>query len=735
MGTKPLLHCLLATTVACLSLSIDTSAQDNHGEGKIDVLMNRYDMQRTGANLSETNLNVINVNAQSFGKLWTYNVGGQVYAQPLLVTNVTIPGVGIRDVLLIADMHNDVYCFDANDQSKAATPYWKVSYGHSVPLPGSPIQIGEDGYSDVRIEIGIMSTPAIDKSTNTIYFVTKSQVGSQITDSLHALDLSTGQPKFGGSELIAASVPGTGEGGSIVSFNSRFSNQRSALLLYNGIVYVAYGSYGDTPPYHGWIFGYNASNITRQSVVYNMNPDGQYDGIWMSGAGPSVDTSGNLYVITGTGLSGVRDYGEAFMKLSPDLSHNTLSLVDYFVPYNQQQLSRDDLDLSSGALLIPNSHMIAGAGKAGTLYLVDGDNMGKFNSGTDASADQILQEFQAFNGQLLGTGIYWADSANNPNTALTFWWSAQDNLKAYRINTLTKQFNTTPVAKGPGNEWPDLPGGIMALSANGSTSGSAVLWATYPNDNANLFTVSGTLHAYNAATLAEIWNSDQVRNRDSVGSFAKFNPPVIANGKVYLPTFSGTVNVYGLFTALPVVYESFTAIRQGSSAHLRWTTSNENNNAYFNVLHSTDGATFTKIGTVQGRGNANVAQDYSFDDASPENGTDYYRLEQVDLDGKSTYSMIVSVDMDLIGNVYLQLYPNPAHDHITLICNGLKAGDKIGFELYNSAGSLVYHQEATLGGDLRITVQRTAVMYTGVYFIRVTLPSGEQREERVIWGS
>jgi len=168
---------------------------------------------------------------------------------------------------------------------------------------------------------------------------------------------------------------------------------------------------------------------------------------------------------------------------------------------------------------------------------------------------------------------------------------------------------------------------------------------------------------------------------------------------------------------------------------LQWTTSNENNNDYFNVLRSTDGRNFTKIGTVRGQGNSSVAQDYSFDDGSPVDGVDYYRLEQVDLDGKSTYSTIVSVDMDLTNNVYLQLYPNPAHDHITLTCNGITPGNKVALELYNSAGTLVFRQESILGADLRITVQRMPNMYTGVYYLRVTLPSGEQREERVIWGS
>src|SRR5579872_3966949 len=153
---------IIAMALCCLILP---------GRAQTDVLMNRYDVQRTGANLKETILDATNVNAQHFGKLWSWPVSGQVYAQPLYVSNVPIPGVGTKNVVYIADMHNDVYAFDADDPGRAAKPYWKVSYGHAVPLPNP--QIGYPGYPDVRVEIGIMSTPAIDRSTNTIYLVSK----------------------------------------------------------------------------------------------------------------------------------------------------------------------------------------------------------------------------------------------------------------------------------------------------------------------------------------------------------------------------------------------------------------------------------------------------------------------------------------------------------------------------------------------------------------------------------
>ncbi len=615
----------MVVTLCCLYLSV---------QAQTDVLMNRYDVQCTGANLAERILNTSNVNARQFGKLWSYPVGGQVYAQPLYVSGVTIPHESAKNVVYIVDMHNDIYAFDADDPTLANSPYWKVSYGHSVPLPNP--QIAFPGYPDVQVEIGIMSTPAIDKATNTIYFVTKSQNGSLITDSLHALDLSTGLPRFGGSQLIAATVPGTGEGGSTVSFTSNRQNQRCALLLSNGIVYITYAGYGDYPPYHGWIFGYDAGNIHQQSIVYNPNPNGVYDGIWMAGAGPSADTEGNLYVISGTGQAGTQDLGESFLKLTPDPANHTLTLADYFTPWCKLYLDTSDTDLGSGgALLIPHSHMVVSAGKEGLLYLLDRDNMGQYHAGTDNSADQVLQEIEAFPAQIMGTPVYWADSAANPNTGLTYWWSQSDVLKAYRVNNSSQQIDPTPFAKGPVPEQPQLQSGFLTLSANGQEPGSGIVWASYTLTTDGLAKPAGILSAYNANTLEELWSSNQMAARDSVGGFAKFVPPTVTNGRVYMATFSGKVNVYGLLDTA-------------------------------------------------------------------------------------------------IGNKSMQVYPNPAHDQVTIVCDGIKAGDKIGVALFNSTGAVVY-RENIVNGDGHIIIERSTSMSTGVYVIMLTLPSGEKRKAQLVW--
>ena len=621
--------CAFFTGLILFCTNLTTNAQ-------VDVLMNRNDIQRTGANLSETTLNTSNVNSRQFGKRWTYHVGGQVYAQPLHVTGVSLPGIGVKNIVYIADMHNDVYAFDADDPAKAATPYWSVSFGHSVPLPNP--QIGYPDYPDVTAEVGIMSTPAIDKSTNTIYFVTKTQVGSLIADSLHALDLSTGKPKLGGAQGITATVPGTGDGASTVSFISHTQNQRSSLLLSGGIVYIAYASYGDWPPYHGWIFGYDASDIRQQSIVYNPNPDGQNIGIWMAGAGPSADSAGNLYVVTANGMTGTNDLGESFLKLTPDPAHHTLTLADYFTPYSQAYLDSNDDDLgSSGALLIPHSHMIVAAGKEGLIYLVDEDNMGQYHAGTDPSVDENLQEIEAFPNQLMGTPVYWADSANNPNTGLTYWWAQGDVLKAFRIDNLNRHMDPTPVAQGPASEQPQEQDGIISLSANGNTPGSAILWANYTLGTDSTFTGAGILGAYDATNLTELWNSNQAAMRDSVGTFAKFVPPTIADGKVYLATFSHTVNVYGLLVP------------------------------------------------------------------------------------------------DSAANNTLHVYPDPAHDQVTVAIGGPPSGENAELQLYNSAGALVFRQPVVLGGDQLLTILRSSAMPAGVYVVVLLAASGHRQQTRFIW--
>ncbi|MFM9911148.1 MAG: PA14 domain-containing protein [Chitinophagaceae bacterium] len=508
---------------------------------QVHVLTQHNDFARTGANLNETILNTSNVVPYSFGKLFEYPVNGHVYAQPLYINALEIPGKGTRNVILIATMHNDVYAFDADNAAEASSPLWKVNLGPSVPMPDPIIGKACGEYNDIKIEIGILSTPFIELSTKTIYLVAKTKENGQYIDRIHMLDLVTGLEKIGSPKIIQGSAIGSGVGGTNgnIPFNSAYENQRSALAVSKGILYICYAGYCDTPPYHGWIFGYDATDLS-QKIVFNTTPNGDEGGIWMSGQGPAIDTTGDLYVITGNGAfnPASKDYGDCFLRLRPN--GNSLQVIDYFAPYNQAYLDQVDLDLGSdGALLIPGTNLVTGSGKEGVLYLINRDNMGKFN----AAKDTNLQSFKTFNGHLHGSTVYWSDAVG---TGLTYWWSEYDKLKAFRI--INGRFNIIPAMLGPQAPNQGMPGSMLSISANGNTPGSAILWSTIPTtEDANHATVDGMLRAFDAADISrELWNSEQLTSRDRLGKFAKFCSPTIANGKVYASTFSNKVMVYGV---------------------------------------------------------------------------------------------------------------------------------------------------------------------------------------------
>jgi hypothetical protein len=317
-------------------------------------------------------------------------------ASPLYVANVNIPGKGLRNVVYVATEHDSVYAFDADGSQSA--PLWQVSFidpAHGITTV-PPADTGETG--DITPEIGITGSPVIDPSTNTLYVVAKTKEGSggntTYVHRLHALDIATGSEKLGGPVVIQGSVQGTGDGtsGGQVPFLSLRENQRAALLLNNGVVYVAFASHGDNPPYHGWVFGYSASTLQR-TMVYNVTPNGEGGGIWQSGDGLAADSSGNVFFVTGDGTfdanSGGRDYGDSIIKIS-----SAGAVLDYFTPHDHATMNAGDLDLGSGGtILLPDqpgahTHLALSAGKNGTIYVVDRDNMGHYQTGND---NQIVQ--------------------------------------------------------------------------------------------------------------------------------------------------------------------------------------------------------------------------------------------------------------------------------------------------------------------------------------------------------
>ena len=509
--------------------------------GQVTVVTQHNDNGRSGQNLQETVLNTSNVNVNNFGKLFARTVDGQIYAQPLYLSNLPVQGA-MRNVVFVATMHNSVYAFDADDPAATAA-LWQVNLGTSVPAQDV---CPTCGYVDIIPEIGILGTPVIDPVSGTLYVVakTKNTVNTSYHFALHALDVLTGAEKFTGPREITGQVAGTGAGSTngTLSFEPLHHLNRPGLLLMNGIVYLAFGSLGDFPPYHGWVFGYDAGNL-QQVDIYNTSPNGSDGAIWQAGVGLMGDSLGNIYFMTGNGTFNANtsgsEYGDSFVKLS---TSGGLSVVDYFTPFNQATLDSADRDLGSGGpVALPGTNLMVGIGTDRVLRLVDTTNMGHFN----ATSNHDVQEFQASTGGIfMGGPVYWNSPNNGP---VIYLWGPGDLLKSYKFTG--SLFQTTPVSQSTLTEVNGNSSTVpLSLSANGSQAGSGIVWASaaYSQDP-NHLTVTGILRAFDATNLSvELWNSKQSAARDDVGNYAKFASPTIANGKVYLSTFSNQLLVYGL---------------------------------------------------------------------------------------------------------------------------------------------------------------------------------------------
>jgi hypothetical protein len=516
--------------------------------GQVSVTTQRYDGARTGQNLAETTLTTSNVSQATFGKLFTRAVDDEVYAQPLYVPNVSVSGVGVRNVLYVATVNNSVYAFDADDPT-AVAPLWRVNLTGSVAgaRPVNNRDVGQNcgNYKDFSGQIGIVGTPVIDAAAGTLFVVARTKETGQFVQRLHALNIASGAERAGSPVAISASAPGTGDGasGGLVPFNPQTENQRGSLLLAGGTLYITWASHCDTGPYHGWLIGYNPATLS-QVFARCVTPNGGDGGVWQSGTGPSVDASGNLFLTVGNGTvtapANGQDYGNAFLKLSA-----MGQVVDWFIPYNWSALNANDVDLgSAGVLIVPSTNLLASGGKEGKLYLLDRSNLGHFHSGSDS---QIVQSFQvAPTGRHFhGTPTYW----NGPGGPYVYTWCEADRGKAVRLSGTL--LTTAPVSQTTMTANDGMPGGMLAVSANGATAGTGILWAALAlNGDANQDVRPGILRAFDAADLSrELWNSRLDTARDDFGNFAKFNTPVVANGKVYLATFSHQVAVYGLLPA------------------------------------------------------------------------------------------------------------------------------------------------------------------------------------------
>ena len=296
-----------------------------------NVLTQHNDVMRTGWNSTETILNTSNVNKNSFGLLFSRTLDDQMYAQPLIVSNVNISG-SARNVVYAATVNNSVYAYDA-DSSFVTAPYWQINLtenGMRAPDHGDVGEAcGVGSYYDFTSKIGIVGSPVIDAANKKLFVVARSvDGGGNFFQYLHAIDITNGNDA---KVLIAAQVAGTGIGSisGNLPFNPITQNQRCALLLVNGIVYIAYASHCDTNPYHGWILGYDENTLSQKYTFVN-TPDDEEGGIWMSGAGPAADSQGNIYVASGngTGTAGSSNLENSFTKLTPNSSTGTLSLIE-----------------------------------------------------------------------------------------------------------------------------------------------------------------------------------------------------------------------------------------------------------------------------------------------------------------------------------------------------------------------------------------------------------------------
>jgi hypothetical protein len=513
------------------------------------------DTFRTGQNNNEPALTTGNVNPTQFGKLFSYSVDGQIYGEPLWMPNVNINGVN-HNVVFVATQNDSVYAFDADNATLYPNPLWQASFLNPPGITAIPYTDVEKGL-DINPKIGITATPVIDPTLG-VMFVEARTLNTTGTANcpgdpdptyfhyLHELNLATGAEMTGSPVLICAQVPGTGYDnvGGVVTFNSMRQNSRAGLLISNGYVYVAFSSLEDINPYHGWILGYNETNLAQAPIIYNATPNGDKAGIWHGGGGIPADASGNIYYSTGTGsFSNTVGGGISFVKLTP--SGNTLNVADYFAPFNQayENVEAINLDLSSsGPLLLPDqpgavTHEALIAGKVGTMYLINRDSMGEFN----ANFDNVVQAFYTNIGGVSSPTGNWGTPAYF--NSQVYIQGVKDVLRQFGLSTYPG--GTAILSGGPlavGAQVIGYPGDTPVISSNGTQNG--IVWVVESDGAAT--SKAATLWAYDAADIAHgLYNSGASGKRDVAGAAVKFSTPTVANGKVYVNT-AVELDVYGL---------------------------------------------------------------------------------------------------------------------------------------------------------------------------------------------
>jgi Chitobiase/beta-hexosaminidase C-terminal domain len=534
LGDESMRNTLCAVALAMLSIAFDMT-----GYAQQPVLQRGYDPGLSGANLTETTLTSSNVTPTTFGLVFNLPVDDRIYAQPLYVPNVVMMQ-GTHNVVYVATMSDTLYAFDAD---VGGSPLWSVNFASSVgAVPVAFANFTFAGNTNIVGNLGILSTPVIDPSTHIMYLVACTLEGGTMVYRLHAVDITNGTEPYT-NVVISASHGG-------VTFDAAHQTQRASLALSDGQVVFGFAAVeaetNDEGGYTGWVLAYNEQTLAQSGAFATVTTGGTLGGgVWQSGRPPVVDSAGFVYVFTGngytSGYNGVSNFSESVLKLNPA---NGLALVDWFTPSDWNYLDSADLDLaSSGPLLVPGTSpsLLAGGGKAGVLYLLNTSNLQHYNA-----TDQVVQEETIGASSLRGGPVYWQRSAANGGPLL-YDWASSDWVKAYAFNGAT--FASSPTYQGSATF--QYPGGILALSANGQQQGTGVLWATVASSG-NVYndaTDPGVLYAFDADDVAtQLYTSTTNSARDNFGTFAKFVPPLVANGKVYVATFSDKVAVYGLLS-------------------------------------------------------------------------------------------------------------------------------------------------------------------------------------------
>ncbi len=549
---------------------------------QVDVLTQHNNLSRTGWNDAESILKISNVNGSSFGLLTSHSVDDQIYAQPLVVSGVNIGG-NSTNVVYVATVNNTVYAFNADDG--AAPILWQrnllTNPSHRTVYNTDMIAACSGSYNDFRGvdglsahgDMGIVGTPVIDKASNTMYLVHREadpavidnapgKAGSVYKDAgftqwLHAIDIRTGAEKSGSPVQITATAAGTAPGNVAgqLHFDSRRENQRCGLLLLNGVVYIPYAAHCDWDPYLGWVLGYDGGTL-QQKTAYVTGPKDGRGGIWMSGGAIAADPAANngngtLYVASGNSYNAdpsvLENRGESIIRLDPNSANagslTKLNIGDYFTPTDYMSLNAQDLDFGTQTMLLPNSNLLVAGCKDHNLYVFNKLNLGKFST----VANQNLQKIYVSDNAQMHTAFAYFGGANHK---YFYQFSENSNLKAYPVTPNALGAAISGVAKGPSG----AAGALLSTSSNGSDESTGILWISQPKPgcNANQGPCSGILRAVDAVNInTEIWNS-ATSGTDDVGVFSKNSPPTVANGKVYLPTLSNKLDVYGLLASNPL---------------------------------------------------------------------------------------------------------------------------------------------------------------------------------------